>query len=280
MWALFLVALHSAARHITWVKVYKDLESLIADWGKTLARSPGLSKERLEELENHLREVSDQRLRQGMTELEAFESAVAQLGPADTISSEFQKLKPTGWLPAKAAIILGVGVAVTLMVFLTPRIGTMGGLLATHVFTVTLGYVTTLLLGGLGACFVIQRCFLDFSDERLQYLGRVSFLFTITAAFLTAVGILLGAIWTKQEWNRYWAWDLKETTGLCVLVWLMFSALLQRLGKIEVRGALCLSLVGSAVVSVAWFGPNLLAGLGQYGTTRAAIPGAFALMQL
>src|SRR5947209_3571337 len=35
-------------------------------------------------------------------------------------------------------------------------------LLAAHIFTITLGYTLTLLIGGLGICFVSQRCLQDF----------------------------------------------------------------------------------------------------------------------
>ena len=36
-------------------------------------------------------------------------------------------------------------------------------------------------------------------------------------AFMT-VGILFGALWAKEAWGHYWAWDPKENLGSCHLV--------------------------------------------------------------
>src|SRR5262245_28199181 len=141
-----------------------NLEDSIAEWRKSMMAAAKVSRETLDELENHLRENVDQLTRSGMTELEAFQRAVSQLGGPFTIASEFQKLDQATWLPIKVIIGIGVTAALALVIFLIARLDAArsGLLLASHIFTVTLGYTTTFLVGALGVCFVGQRCFSDF----------------------------------------------------------------------------------------------------------------------
>jgi cytochrome c assembly protein len=137
---------------------------------------------------------------------------------------------------------------------------------------VTLGYTTTFLVGALGICFVGQRCFSDFSPSRMHSLTRVTFILGCVAASLTAVGVLLGAIWAKAEWGRYWAWDAKETGGFAVILWQVFFLIAHRFAFGTARGILTMSLLGNIVVSLGWFGANLLSGgLHSYGTRNVAL---------
>ena len=182
-----------------------NLEQLIAEWRKTMMTAPNVGPETLDELENHLRENVDQLVRSGMSKPEAFQRAVAQLGSAPTIASEFQKLDQSTWLPVKVAIGVGVAVALALVGFLFARFegGRSSFLLACHVFTVTLGYMTLFLSGALGICFVCRRCCSEFSPVRLQFLLRVSFRFGCVAACLTTVGVGLAMVWARAEWGRF-----------------------------------------------------------------------------
>src|SRR5947209_9699068 len=198
-----------------------NLDKLIADWRKTMRAAPKLNHETLDELENHLRESVDQLVRSGMTEPEAFRHAVAQLGGAPAIGAEFQKLEHRTWLPVRVVIGIVVTAALALAILLLRRLdaGQSSFLLASHVFTVAVGYTTTLLVGALGICFVGQRCFSEFSLVRVRSLTRVTFTLGCVAAGLTAVGVILGMVWAKAEWGRFWAWDVKETGGFAVIVW-------------------------------------------------------------
>jgi ABC-type transport system involved in cytochrome c biogenesis permease subunit len=186
------------------------------------------------------------------------------------ISSEFRKLDQPIWLPVKLAI--GV-TALTALVALVMAIAVIGRqdssaaslLLATHVFVTVLGYTMTLLIGGLGICFVSQRCIDEFSTSRLQSISRVSFVLSGVALLFTTMGVILGMAWAKTTWGRYWAWDAKEIGGLCVIAWLVVYLLAHRFFKGSARGILTISMLGNIVVSLAWFGPPLN-GLHQYGT--------------
>ncbi len=240
-----------------------NLEQSITEW-RDMMTTRGVVREKLDELEDHLRENVEHFVGAGMTEAEAFQQAVAALGPAPAIASEFRKLAQSTWLPVKVVIGLGL-VAILLTAIWFVRIDQRAGfLLASHVFTATLGYVSVFLTGLLGICFVCQRSLSEFSATRLQSLSRVSFAFAWVAFCLTTIGVVLGAIWARIEWGRFWAWDPKEIGGLSVFVWLICFLCAHRL--ITARGVLVISVVGNVVVSLGWFGANLLSGLHSYGT--------------
>src|SRR6266536_3128673 len=147
-----------------------ELERRISEWRKTMMDADHVGQETLDELENHLRENADRLVRSGMTEAEAFQRAVTELGAAPAIASEFEKLDNCTWLPVK--VILGIGavtaLAMAILLFVRFDAGRLSLLLASHVFLVTLGYTSTFLVGALGICFVAHRCFSDFSPLRMR----------------------------------------------------------------------------------------------------------------
>ena len=88
--------------------------------------------------------------------------------------------------------------------------------------------------------------------------------------FLTTLGVLLGMVWAKIEWGRYWSWDSKEIGGLSVVVWLACYLVAHRFFKSSERGVLAISMLGNIVVILAWFGPQVN-GLRQYGTPNTSL---------
>jgi hypothetical protein len=245
----------------------RNLEQLIAEWRRTMMAATKVSHATLDELENHLRENVDQLVRSGMAEAEAFQRAITQLGGAPGIAAEFQKLGQCTWLPVKVIIGFGLLATLAMPLLLMARFdaGRLSFLLPSHVTTVTLGYTTTFLVGALGICFVGQRCFSDFSVHALT---RVTFILGCVAAGLTTVGLILGMVWAKAQWGRYWSWDAKEIGVLGVIVWQACFLFAHRLRRTTVRAVLVMSVVGNVVVSLGWFGANLLGGLHSYGTSN------------
>jgi ABC-type transport system involved in cytochrome c biogenesis permease subunit len=79
-----------------------------------------------------------------------------------------------------------------------------------------------------------------------------------------AAGVILGGIWAQREWGRFWAWDMKETGGLSVIVCaLVLYLLVTRLKLSSIRLGQA-SVIMSLVIFTAWFGPVVyLDGLGQ-----------------
>jgi hypothetical protein len=247
-----------------------DLERMIAEWRKTAA-TPNVSAETLDELETHLRETIEQLIRSGKSLPDAFQRAVADLGNMPKISSEFRKLDEPLWLPIKLAIGATAFLALALVIYVIARADSSRSslILATHIFTVTLGYTLTLFIGGLGICFVSQRCLEDFSTSRLHSIGRVSLVLGSVALFFTTLGVFLAMIWAKIEWGRYWAWDSKEVGGLSVVIWLACYLIAHRFFRNSARGILTISMLGNIVTSLAWFGPQN--GLHQYGRTNSSL---------
>jgi ABC-type transport system involved in cytochrome c biogenesis permease subunit len=177
------------------------------------------------------------------------------------------------WLPVKIVAVLAMALALTAAIFLVARPFTEPGaglLLSLHAFTITLGYGTALLLGVLGACFVLQRACADFPPARLPALSMVTFRFATVAIACTALGVFLGMLWAHREWNRFWAWDSKEIGGFCVLMWMTVFLVAHRFHRITPRALLIASTLGSNVVLLAWFARILSPTLHPAGLPAAA----------
>ena len=84
--------------------------------------------------------------------------------------------------------------------------------------------------------------------DNLVYLGL---------AFLT-IGMLFGALWAKEAWGTYWAWDPKETwaaaTWLCYLVYIH----LRKAKPGEWQSACIILLVSFVCLQICWWGINYL----------------------
>ena len=237
-----------------------NLEQSIAEWRQTMSAAPNIGPDTLDELETHLRETVEQLTRSGMSEAQAFERAVTQLGPPSKVAAEFRKLNAFAWLPFRiVTVIAGAGVLLLpALLFTAFRHRHWELLLGAHVFSVTLGYSLGLLLGVLGICFVAQRCHAEFSPRRSEALGRGAFLFAAVACGFTALGTILGMFWSHREWGRFWGWDVQEIGALSVIVWLACVLIAQQSRRFTVRALFLASVLGSNVVLLAWFGPHLM----------------------
>lgn len=237
------------------------LEQLIAEWRQTARTTIKIGDERQAELENHLREIAERFIRTGASEDDAFRSAVAQLGSATAISKEFQKLDSRVWLPVKITIGIGAACALLMAVLLRPPLdGTPHKvLLVSHIFTLTLGYLTSLLGGTLSICYVCQRCFSPFSFERSQSIAKASFRFSLIATGLTAAGLVLGCTWSKLRGRTFWSWEPMETAALLILAWLVCFSFIHQVRGITARTILTASIIGNMLVGAAWLGPFALA---------------------
>ena len=76
-------------------------------------------------------------------------------------------------------------------------------------------------------------------------------------AFLI-IGMLFGALWAKEAWGHYWAWDPKETwaaiTWLCYLLYLHFRTIRPE----EWRKACWILLLAFVCLQICWWGINYL----------------------
>jgi hypothetical protein len=72
-----------------------NLETAISEWRRQMIGTGMKARGVLEELESHLREDVDRRVKSRTTEKEAFEAAVSQLGQSATLTGEFAKIGET-----------------------------------------------------------------------------------------------------------------------------------------------------------------------------------------
>jgi hypothetical protein len=245
-----------------------NVEKLIADWRKSMMAAREVGPETADELETHLREHIDQLVRSGMTESEAFPRAVQQLGGARMLGAEFQKLDHRSWWGTKLVAALGLLLALANLTFVIVLLnaGKINFLLAAHAFLVGMGYSTTFLVGALGVFFVAQRCFSPFLPFRSRSLTRLTFVLGCIAAGMTVAGVILGMLWAKIEWGRYWAWDIREIGAFAVVLWQVCFLFTHQFTRTSARGILMMSLLGNIVVALAWFGANMLSSPAQYWT--------------
>ncbi|MBW4759179.1 cytochrome c biogenesis protein CcsA [Prevotella denticola] len=84
--------------------------------------------------------------------------------------------------------------------------------------------------------------------DNLVYVGR---------SFMT-LGMLMGAIWAKEAWGHYWAWDPKETwaaiTWLSYLVYIHYRLYRPR----SIRPSLWLIIIAFCLLQMCWWGINYL----------------------
>ncbi|MDB6112670.1 MAG: NDP-hexose 4-ketoreductase [Pedosphaera sp.] len=84
-----------------------NLDQAIAAWRRQMAAGGVNSPEVWNELESHLRDDLEQRIRSGLNPQPAFEAAVQQIGQADALKKEFKKAGVIKWaLHKKLRVVL------------------------------------------------------------------------------------------------------------------------------------------------------------------------------
>ena len=254
-----------------------DLERQVRAWRETISSDLGASgrPEVIDELESHLRDDIEQFVRAGRTPAQAWDAALARLGESPKLAAEFRKFPPAApaaWLPARAAEVLLALCAVLAAIFIASRFGRprMTVLLATHVFTVTVGYLATLTVGMTAVAAVVARSLGAFGPAQGDAFRRTGARLASLAVAMTLLAIVLGAVWASAHMGRAWGWDARETGGLCVLAWsgVLFSYLRWR--GVSTDSAVVAGVVGNIVVALAWFGPPLIEARGADGVAHAA----------
>ena len=105
------------------------------------------------------------------------------------------------------------------------------------------------------------------SVEQLQ--GLAHQLVQVAFPFLTLL-IITGAMWGKQAWGRYWAWDPKEVAAL--VTWIVYLIYFHARARLRWKGWQTSSLVIAGFVSVLFtlFGVSLLSKYAESLHTYAA----------
>ncbi len=155
--------------------------------------------------------------------------------------------------------------------------------LATHVITITLGYMATFVSGTIAVFYIFAGLLTRRLDEDTEDgMYRMMYGTTCFALLLSFVGTVLGGLWADDSWGRFWGWDPKENGALLIVIWnaIMLHA---RYGKMVMhRGFAVMAVFGNVVTAWSWFGVNQLSvGLHSYGFTDSAsfTLSVFALVQ-
>jgi hypothetical protein len=185
-----------------------NLDQAIAKWRQRMSVAGIKSPDVLDELESHLREEIQGRLRAGATVEQAFAGAAERLGAAARLKQEFEKIaeerKRAWW---RASSIVGGTLFAYSAVFATWILARRTGRLeitGTELVLISGSMFATMFFGFIGRYFA--KFLPVIANEKLQ------------AGFLVA-GVLLGAELFRLLWNHLSLESLVQTQ--IVLLWTM-----------------------------------------------------------
>lgn len=154
--------------------------------------------------------------------------------------------------------------------------------LATHVITVTLGYVATMVAGFLGIGYLLTHWIGDLRKpsedgqahfkEFKRTLYRCIYGSACFGILFSFVGTVLGGLWADDSWGRFWGWDPKENGALLIVIWNAIMLHARWDAMVGPRGFASLAIGGNIVTAWSWFGTNELGiGLHSYGFTEGVL---------
>ncbi|MEG2366382.1 MAG: cytochrome c biogenesis protein CcsA [Alistipes sp.] len=81
---------------------------------------------------------------------------------------------------------------------------------------------------------------------------------TRMGAALLLLGMLMGAVWAKQAWGSYWAWDAKECWA--AVTWLLYVVYIHFRARFPARlkAAFVLLVVAFLTLQITWYGISYL----------------------
>ena len=180
-------------------------------------------------------------------------------------------------------VVVALGLVLAVWAFASVGHGRLETLLAVHVATVVVAYTTVFAVGALTVCALLARAANRWDAPRARAFRSAVLKLAATSLSLTAVAIVLGALWARDHMGRYWGWDPKEIGGLAVLAasgLSVMAALGRRPSHRNERsdGLLLAGIAGNIVVSLSWFGPPLISH--EYGRTPAYGPYLLAFVAI
>lgn len=143
--------------------------------------------------------------------------------------------------------------------------------LATHVISVSLGYVATMVAGLLGVGYLVAN-WVGKEDRAGRSLYRMIYGAACFGILFSTVGTILGGLWADDSWGRFWGWDPKENGALLIVIWNALMLHARWDGMVKARGFAILAIGGNIVTAWSWFGTNELGiGLHSYGFTQGVL---------
>lgn len=154
-----------------------------------------------------------------------------------------------------------------------------------HVPTILMGYVCGAIMAVLGHIYIFTYLWAPSKEETMKHLETYMYrILQVTVLFLLA-GTILGGVWAKEAWGRFWGWDMKETWALISLLGYLAILHARFAGAIKGLGTAVGSIVGVTLVFLTFYGVNFLFGRGlhTYGFgagSMGALVGFFAFEAL
>ena len=241
-----------------------DVEHRIAAWRAEMTRA-GLSSTALDELEAHLRDQTAELIRAGLSEETAFQNAAQKLGNPAAMRKEFEKLHDSPRSEAKLKFAIWTGAFLLLAVGFAAKdfshdLSSL--LLFGHVFTLTAGYLIVILSCIAAISYAIGRWTHKMKPVKEESFARTTRFFNGLAAVSVGVGFLLGSIWARLSWGKFFSADPREIGTLCIFGWLLLTVIMRRTS----RASLPMTIMGSMFVCIVWFGAGMWSGgLHSYG---------------
>jgi hypothetical protein len=242
-----------------------DLEQALAEWRTEWARHlPAERADILNELEWHLRDGVEERLRAGVPQDVAFSQALESLGAPADLGHEFAKTpaRIIAWWPVKLIWCVFAAGSLAAVGFLAPRMtsGWSPGLLATHMGFISVGYLASICTGLLAAVFLSGRLVRDPLPGQKRALRLAARRFSVLAVAATAVGIAVGFLCPLEKHGWFFGLSSHEVGGFVILLWnAVLLASFRRVQRTEnLERTMVLGLVASLVVLLGWFGARLV----------------------
>lgn len=118
-------------------------------------------------------------------------------------------------------------------------------------------YMFSYALLGAAACMALYLLFFRKDKAADKEYALCDDLVYVGLSFLT-FGLLSGALWAKEAWGHYWAWDPKETwaaaTWMCYLVYVHYRLIATH----KKRVAMWLLVFSFVCLQMCWWGINYL----------------------
>lgn len=97
-----------------------------------------------------------------------------------------------------------------------------------------------------------------FSILQKNELMKAADVLTRIGASLILIGMIMGAVWAKQAWGDYWAWDAKENWA--VVTWLLYVTYLHLRARYSAKRGLAITVLTIAFIAlqITWYGVNHL----------------------
>ena len=152
--------------------------------------------------------------------------------------------------------------------------------LVTHVMSITLSYAAFALALGIGNVTLAYFLVRSKNTDVIGFLTTFTYRALQVGVLLLTVGTILGAVWAKYSWGRFWGWDPKEVWALIALLGYLAVLHARYIGWVREFGLAVLSVSCFALIVMAWYGVNVLlgAGLHTYGFSSGGQTSVYAVL--